>query len=244
MMSSHRLNSPLQMQRANLKELQRKKFLFLSLEGTVTEKQYFNHLQYKIQKESYNIVIQIEIIDHNKKDGKSSLNDVLRRLEDCSKSKATNTEEDYFAIIVDRDRGCHSEQGLRNVLNHCKKNGYKFYLTNPCFEFWLLMHVCCIREQYENLDLFLKNEKISSKHTYTSKELSNIMSHSKTISSRVFDDKYFPNIPKAVMQAKTFAKSPEELFTNIGSNLYNLMELIGISNKQEENVLDGSNPDC
>ena len=243
MMSSHRLNSPLQVQRANLDKLQRKRILFLSLEGAVTEKKYFEFLKYKIQKERYDIIISIKVVERKKKDGKSSIWDVFSRLVD-SKNREGNLDDDYFAVVLDRDKRSHSEECLREILHLCRQEGYEFYLTNPCFEFWLLMHVCSIKENYIDLDLFLENAKVSSKHTYTSKELSNIVLHSKNIPLGVFDNKYFPNIPKAVEQAKTFAKSPEDLFTSIGSNLYKLMEIIGISNKQETIVLEDSAPDC
>lgn len=250
MISSYRLESPLQVQREKLEVLQSKKILFLSLEGTVTERKYFEYLNYKIQKGAYNIIIDIEILKHNKKDGKSSVQHVLRRLEACKRVceseniddvktdcmdteykmhiQSIHTEDDCFAIVVDRDKGSHSEEGLREVISRCRENNCNFYLSNPCFEFWLLMHVCDIKNEYEDLNLFLENEKISSKHTYTSNELSKKVSHGKNFSLSIFEKTYFPNIPTAIEQSKTFAILPEELLTNIGSNLYHLMNIIGV----------------
>ena len=51
---------------------------------------------------------------------------------------------DKICFIIDRDRESFVSHESNNqysyVLEKCGENGFGFYLTNPNFEFWLLLH--------------------------------------------------------------------------------------------------------
>ena len=52
------------------------------------------------------------------------------------------TNKDIFAVVLDRDAQSHTDVLLAEIYNKCKERGFRFCLTNPCFEFWLLLHLC------------------------------------------------------------------------------------------------------
>lgn len=62
--------------------------------------------------------------------------------------QAFRKDEDYFAIVLDRDRGSHSKQLMQECLDKCNQEGYGCFVTNPCFEFWLLLHLCDVKSEF------------------------------------------------------------------------------------------------
>lgn len=54
--------------------------------------------------------------------------------------KKYDGDTDEFCILIDRDMHSHSKDNLQSCINHCKERNYKFFIANPCFEFWLLLH--------------------------------------------------------------------------------------------------------
>ncbi len=47
---------------------------------------------------------------------------------------------DRVCFIIDRDKQSFKEEQYKETLKLCREYGYGFYLSNPCFEFWLLLH--------------------------------------------------------------------------------------------------------
>lgn len=140
---------------------------------------------------------------------------------------------DVFGIVIDRDHYTHSIAQLNRVLDDCEKNGYKFFMTNPCFEFWLLLHVCDVKNN-DDIDLAkcLVNDKVSNQHSYTSKKLNSIVQHGKNISEDQFVKYYLNNIDTAIMRIKDFNTEINELIGDeknpmgrLGSNLGNLFDI-------------------
>lgn len=85
---------------------------------------------------------------------------------------------DKICFVVDRDKESFVAHTKNNqyeyVLKKCKENGFGFYLTNPCFEFWLLLHF----DDVEQLDegQLCDNPKVTAKRRYTEQELRKRMS--------------------------------------------------------------------
>ena len=132
-------------------------------------------------------------------------------------------EKDIFAAIIDRDLHSHSRGMMEECIRDCEKKGYNLYITNPCFEFWLLMHKSDIRREYGDcLEEIKANRKISNKHTYVSALLSEKAHHGK---KRIgFEHNYLPNVDYAMEQSKSFETDKHKLVDNIGSNLAELIE--------------------
>lgn len=110
---------------------------------------------------------------------------------------------DIFGIVIDRDYKSHSVSQMKNVVEYCKIKGYKCYITTPLFEFWLLMHLVDIKNEFpEDEEKFRVNAKCSGKHTFTSSKVSAIGGHNKSINEKVFLDKYVDRIDFAISQVK------------------------------------------
>ncbi len=134
-----------------------------------------------------------------------------------------NQELDEFAVLIDRDIQTHSEDNMIDFIEHCKNKGYKCYIANPCFEFWLLMHLADIDEEFgEHLEDIKQNPKVSDQHTFVSKAVSERGHHGK--SGIKFATQYMPKINQAIDQAKKYASNEDQLISNIGCNLWKLME--------------------
>lgn len=130
---------------------------------------------------------------------------------------------DEFCVLIDRDTQNHSETNMQECISYCKENNYNCYISNPCFEFWLLLHLSDVSKEYaDKLDSIKQNAKVSSTHTFVSKEVSKRAHHGKKHIG--FKTNYLPNVDKAISHAKQFPYGEEELVDNIGCNIWLLIE--------------------
>ncbi len=85
------------------------------------------------------------------------------------------------------------------------------------------MHLADILGEFgKSLDDIKENKKVSDKHTFVSKAVSDRAHHGK--SGIRFAAQYMPNIDYAINQAKGFASEEYDLVDRIGCNLWKLME--------------------
>lgn len=134
-----------------------------------------------------------------------------------------NSELDEFGILIDRDVQTHSECNMLECIKHCKENNYSCYIANPCFEFWLLLHLSDVNKEYAGkMTDISENRKVSDRHTFVSKEVSLKARHGK--SGINFKTNYLPYIDTAIERAKEFASDEHELVNNIGCNIWKLIE--------------------
>lgn len=142
-------------------------------------------------------------------------------------------EDDVFAIVIDRDRNSGNIKSdmarinqIINVIGKCEEKGYQCYITNPCFEFWLLLHISDVATEYaDQLDDFLDNIVDAQKNSFVSNLLCKKTGNRKNIQQKVFEQYYLPNVDVAIDRAKRFA-SKDELMDKIGSNIGELFELL------------------
>lgn len=135
-------------------------------------------------------------------------------------------EDDAFGIVIDRDWRSHSVEQMKRVIDKCKQKGYLCYITNPCLEFWLLLHVADVSTKYSGqLDEILNNKVDEHGNTYVSNLLHELTGQRKAIQVKTFEKYYLPNVDLAIARAKGFA-SGDELLDKIGSNLGELIELL------------------
>lgn len=130
---------------------------------------------------------------------------------------------DQICLIVDRDRKSFVSTSENNqyqyVLDKCREMGFQFYLTNPCFEFWLLLHF----DEVFTLDekKLLENPKVTAKRRYTEHELRRIF---KNYDKSTYDAELLvKNIDKAIENEKRFCEDIEELENSVGSNIGKLI---------------------
>ena len=261
------------------------KRVFLSVEGNVTEKEYFDGLSKNRMKIGINAKVDVEVLRRGKKDTNSAPQQVIELLEEYIRLREQNEDDilqevseqfkerfsldfikqfledpdklpkkqrnlfatelkkigydinyrkylkkyndklDEFAVLIDRDMQTHSESNMLECIKYCRDNEYKCYIANPCFEFWLLMHLADIEEEFcDQLDKIKENKKVSEQHTFVSKKVSDRAHHGKRGIN--FAGKYLPYIDKAVIQAKKFPDDEYELVDSIGCNLWSLIDEI------------------
>ena len=70
-----------------------------------------------------------------------------------------NTDLDEFAILIDRDIQTHSELNMQECIRHCLDNNYSCYIVNPCFEFWLLLRLSDVKNEYADKLLKISEKK-------------------------------------------------------------------------------------
>ena len=134
-----------------------------------------------------------------------------------------DSEVDKICLVVDRDRKSFSTEQYDTVMKICREHNIKLFVSNPCFEFWLLLHVC----NPNTLDIkkLQRNENIPGsepKKTYSETELIKYVSNYKKSS---FNPLGFINkIDNAIRNEKLKKKKLEELKNNVGTNIGTLIE--------------------
>ncbi|MGL5355333.1 MAG: RloB family protein [Cetobacterium sp.] len=146
-----------------------KKVFVIACEGSETEISYFKGIQ--DNKDELGISNNIEIKPLQREGTKSHPTHVLADLKRYMQENGIKNDE--LCMVIDRDPNNFFESQFDKIVQECKKNKYFLAITNPCFEFWLLLHFDI--SFYSNIEL-LQNKIISNKHNFISKELSNKIS--------------------------------------------------------------------
>lgn len=137
----------------------------------------------------------------------------------------SSEKDEKFVVVLDRDASSHTEESLNRIFQKCKEHNYICCLTNPCFEFWLLLHLVDVKKistADEKMRL-LSNKKVSKLHTYVSKMVSDIAGHGKRISAPLFDTYYWQGREQALKAAQEFATQNEDILNQVGTSLPDLM---------------------
>lgn len=151
---------------------------------------------------------------------KEMIRKVIENISDVVKDgELTYSEElDEIYLIVDRDKDSFTQ--YRAVLDKCREEGFQFCVTNPCFEFWLLLHFDAVLNM--DKDELLENRKVSSNKRYVEDKLQDVYPRYKkeTYNAEVIVKK----IDVAIKNAKCFCQDIEELENFLGSNIGMLIE--------------------
>lgn len=136
-----------------------------------------------------------------------------------------NKEIDSLCFIFDRDRKSFFLEQYNDVLAVCKKNAISIYPSNPCFDFWLLLHF----DEVLKLDneKILANEKISKSknaNTYVFHEFSKLMRNKIKTKYKIEKSKYnvealMELIPTALENASKYCEEAEKLENQIGTSV-------------------------
>jgi len=145
---------------------------------------------------------------------------ILENLADSIKALQITYAEDIDSLcfIFDRDRNSFTREQYTAVLDICNEKGIKAFPTNPCFEFWLLLHF----DKVHDLDKekLLANNKISnSKHanTETVHQIKKLM---KRYSKNNYDaNMLMTKISTAIKNETQYCESLPELENQLGSTV-------------------------
>lgn len=153
-----------------------------------------------------------------------SLKDLIPQLHTYFESQKVTYSKDFdkICLIVDRDKQSFKEDQYDEVLKACQDNHYELYITNPCFEFWLLLHF----DEVNTIDraklLENKKPKAKAKDRFITKELKKLL-----IGYRKNDIKFGElknRITNAIRNEKLFCEDILSLKTELGSNVGTLID--------------------
>ncbi len=198
---------------------EKEKVIVLAFEGNDTERIYFEDIR------SYdkfnNELVYLHLLSRPKKDTNSAPIHVFNKLKREAKEEYNFNKADELWMIIDKDRW----KNIPTIIELCKKQGNMFVAgSNPCFEFWLLLHVKNISDiTLEETDLLLENGKISNRKRYIDTYLGSILDdgYNKTNPK---PERFFPHIKLAIKQGKELNSTNEDFPTNLGSHVYKIVE--------------------
>lgn len=266
-------------------KIEPQKIFYLSVEGNVTEQQYFAGISKYREELGINGRIDVEILSRSSRDTYSAPKYVLELLEEYLRLRELGQERmieeipvdiakaygeefirtylenpqhlpkkersrfvqdlrkagydinyrkflstyknkgDEFWILIDRDSQAHTEKEITECIEHCKKSGYHCYISNPCFEFWLLLHLSDVKEEYQSqMDKIQENKKVSHRHTFVSREVTRRAHHGK--GGLNFEKNYLPHVLEAAERAKAFEQDDSRLAGCVGCNLWKLIGIL------------------
>ena len=197
----------------------KEKIVVLAYEGNNTEAIYFEKLKETVR--FNDDLIHLVSLKRSKGDTKSAPNHVFKKLKKEAKEEFNFGALDELWMVIDRDKWIN----IPEISSLCKAEG-NFYLalSNPCFEFWLLLHVKDISDLsgQELRDIF-ENKKLGNGRTYLKSLLDTLLPKGYS-ESNPRPDRFFPHIDLALMRAKTLDNLQEEYPTRLGSHVYKLVE--------------------
>ena len=130
---------------------------------------------------------------------------------------------DKICLIIDRDResfvSTSKNDQYKYVVDKCEEMGFGLYVSNPCFEFWLLLHFDKVFEL--DKDKLLGNPKVTAKRRYVEQELRKLCPGYKKTSYRA--EELVKDINHAIDNEKKFCENVVNLENSLGSNIGKLI---------------------
>lgn len=183
-----------------------------------TEEQYFDGI-YDLESSDIIKIERLEKIEET--DTKSHPNHVIDLLNERKEQwEEHGVEPNELWMVVDRDKQNVSAEQIDNIIEKCNTEGYNLALSNPTFEFWLLLHLKDVKE-YPH-EILLNNEKVNKNRRFIDKELSNILGgYSK---KKLQFERFESGIKDAINRAKELVVDNAELKDKLGTSVCLLVE--------------------
>ncbi|NCC99117.1 MAG: RloB domain-containing protein [Bacteroidia bacterium] len=196
---------------------ERKKIFVLAFEGNLTEEKYFS--EFRNSNKFNDELIYLHLLNRKKDDHNSAPNHVFSKLKKEAKDEFNFKKGDELWMIIDTDRW----KNIPKVVEACNDLENMFVaVSNPCFEFWLLLHIKDVREyNAEELKLILKNKKVGKRNYVDGKIVGIVGSYNK---ANLKTEDFIPHIDNAVSRAKNLDQPQEEYPSKLGSHIYKLIE--------------------
>ena len=205
-------------------EKEPQKIIIISCEGSNTEPEYFKAIKEKLF-DYIDVLLEIEIVP--KEAGASDPKNIVCNLDEFIEEKYDyKSEHDEMWVVWDREKVESRKKQILEMIPICKEKNYHIAMTNPLFEFWLLMHITDIN-LYNTDDLY-KNEKVNTVRRFIDKELSNILKDGYNKKKNKFNKNIvtIENITRALEQEKSFETNLTKIIDNLGSNIGSLINKI------------------
>ena len=131
---------------------------------------------------------------------------------------------DMVCAIVDRDADNRGPSFIDDFVRGCRSRGYTPYVTNPCFELWLMMHF----EEFdkEGREMLLRNPMVDGRR-FTEMELDRIVrgirSENSYHKSEYDPGMFMHRIGEAVERSMGLCRDPLRLKSELGTTLGELL---------------------
>ena len=199
----------------------KERIIVLAYEGNITEAQYFEKLKDNVRFNDE--LIHLMSLKRSKGDTNSAPRHVFKKLKKEAKDEFNFKLHDELWMIIDRDKWTN----ISEISTLCQNEG-NFYLalSNPCFEFWILLHIKDVSEyNTDEQKAIFENRKVSKSKTHLKRMLSELLEDGYN-ESRPNPQRFFPNIDIAISRAKSLDNLNEDYPTGLGSHVYKLVEKI------------------
>lgn len=133
---------------------------------------------------------------------------------------------DKICIIIDRDVNSFSEEQYQNAIKLSEENNFILGISNPCFEFFLLMHIYDMSDFSK--DDILENKKEQDK-TLMERTLDKLMKGGigTSFKKQSYDVKYFiENIDKGIENSKSYQFENDKLINEVGTSVFTILDEI------------------
>ena len=121
---------------------------------------------------------------------------------------------DKLNIVIDRDQQNFKDYQYEEVMKFCQESNVNLYVSNPTFEFWLMLHFKEV-EQEDKIKMF-ENRYVNKSKRYLEKKLHDICKYNK--SKLNFKD-FEPYIYDAIKREKNYEEDLIKLKDKLGSNI-------------------------
>lgn len=199
---------------------EKERIVILAFEGNDTERIYFE--EFKESDRFNKELICLHLLERPKSDTNSAPNHVFNKLKREAKDEYNFGKNDELWMIIDTDRW----KNIPQITQECHRLENMFIaVSNPCFEFWLLLHIKDLHDYTEDrLRKIFENKKVTKNRNYVEREIIKILgSYNKTNPQ---PERFIPYLDKAVKQAKALDNPQEDFPSKLGSHIYKLVEKI------------------
>lgn len=195
--------------------------LVLAFEGNIAEEKYFEEV--KSIDQFNDELVYLHLLKRPKRDTKSAPKHVFNKLRKEAKDEYNFGKKDELWMIIDTD----DWQDIPEIIELCKSQGNMYVaVSNPCFEFWLLLHVCKFDQlSDEEKEELRKNEKVSTRKNYVDLLLGNKIEGGYN-KRRPRAKRFMEYIEIAVEEAKALDRKGEVFPSDLGSHVFKVIEKI------------------
>ncbi len=172
-------------------------------------------------KKSAQVVSDFLVKDMGIENSVEAVNNYLQR-----QNVTYDSKYDRVCLIVDRDKQSFKSEQYDYVLDVCAKKGYSFYVSNPCFELWLLLHYDEILALDKGKLLKNPKEPPRARKRFLEKKLSELMGGYNK--ENLDFEKLLDKVECAIENEKHFCEDVTALKNELGTNVGLLLkELMG-----------------
>ena len=202
---------------SNIRE--REKIFVLAFEGNICEEEYFENLKYL--EEFNDELIYLHLLKRSKSDTRSAPIHVFNKLKKEAKEEYNFSKSDELWMIVDIDRW----KNIPELVSQCEAEENMFIsVSNPCFEFWLLLHILKFNNLTESeLKRLAENRRVSNNKRYIDLLLGEKVGDGYN-KRNPRTDRFIPQVRFAINEAKGIHKEGEKFPSGLGTSVYKVVE--------------------